>query len=121
MPTTETIEQGFGPAFFAHISENVCWIVTGTDNPISVTYPNKEATIASFMSTGAALQEPWMPKVVNILHKGDQALVELKAKGKMKNGEYVTRDAAFVCDFEGDEIVKVRTYMDSALMKRTLD
>ena len=62
-----------------------------------------------------------MPKVANILHKGDQTLVELQVKGKMKSGEEVMMNAAFGCDFEGDEIVKVRTYIDSALMKRTLE
>lgn len=62
-----------------------------------------------------------MPKVQNIISNGDQAVVELKASGKTKNGAEVGMDAAFFCEFEGEMIIKVRVYMDSALMKRILE
>jgi len=118
----KTLEQGFGPAFFAHVSDSVSWHGTGSDNPIGVTYSSKAETIRSFQRTGTVLREPFTPKVLHVLHDGgDTAAVELRARGVLKSGEEVVMEAAWFCEFRGEEIVKVRIYLDSALMKRLLD
>jgi len=56
-----------------------------------------------------------------VLVEGDTAAVELKANGTAKNGYPFKNEYCWVCRFEGEKIVEVRAYLDSALVNKVLE
>ena len=60
-------------------------------------------------------------EVVNVMVDGDMAAVELKAHATTKSGTNFANEYCWVCRFEGEKIVQVRAYLDSALVKRVLE
>ena len=57
----------------------------------------------------------------SVLVNGDVAAVELKADATAKNGLPFKNEYCWVCRFEGEKIVEVRAYLDSALVKKVLE
>jgi uncharacterized protein len=132
MPSTETIqkvladlEQGFGPSFFAHVADNVSWTVTGrtSENPVAGHYTSKEAIKGPYSRVGALMKAPIKPKIRHVLlgDDGQSMVVEFTAMGQLKSGGEYALESCWICKFEGDIIVEIRGYMDSAHMKKVLE
>jgi len=116
------LASGDAPTFFNNVADNVSWRVTGTENPLSGQYNSKaEFVPATFQRLGKLMDGPLKLELVNVIVDGDMAAVELKANGKAKNGLDFANEYCWVCQFEGDKIVKVRAYLDSALVKRCIE
>jgi uncharacterized protein len=57
-------------------------------------------------------------KINNIISAGDIAVVELSPSAITAYGTPTTDENCWIVKFEGDKIVNVRIYLDSALVKR---
>ena len=116
------LANGDAPTFFNNVADNVSWRVTGTDNPLSGQYNSKSEFVSkTFQRLGALMQGRMRLEVVNVLVDGDTAAVELKADATAKNGSEFANEYCWVCRFENNKIVQVRAYLDSALVKRTIE
>jgi uncharacterized protein len=116
------LAHGDGPTFFSNVADNVSWTVTSTDNPLSGHYTSKaEFVPKTFQRLGALMQEGMKLEVVHVIAEGDWASVELKANAVAKNGTRFANEYCWVCKFEGEKIVLVRAYLDSALVKRVIE
>jgi len=116
------LANGDGPTFFNNVAENVQWRVTGTDNPLSGDYTSKSQFVpATFHRLGKLMEGRMKLEIVHVMVDGDMAAVELKANATAKNGTKFANEYCWVCRFEGEKIVQVRAYLDSALVKRVLE
>jgi len=116
------LSNGDGPTFFNNVAENVQWRVTGTDNPLSGDYTSKSQFVpATFQRLGKLMEGPMKMEIVHVMVDGDMAAVELKANATAKSGTKFVNEYCWVCRFEGEKIVQVRAYLDSALVKRVLE
>ena len=116
------LAKGDSPTFFNSVADDVSWRVTGTDNPLSGHYHSKtEFTKATFARLGKVMEGPMKLQLQSVLVEGDVAAVELKADATAKNGLPFKNEYCWVCRFEGDKIVEVRAYLDSALVKKVLE
>jgi uncharacterized protein len=116
------LANGDGPTFFNSVAENVQWRVTGTDNPLSGDYTSKSQFVsATFQRLGKLMEGPMKLEIVHVMVDGDMAAVELKANATAKSGTKFANEYCWVCRFEGEKIVQVRAYLDSALVKRVLE
>jgi ketosteroid isomerase-like protein len=115
------LESGNGAAFFAHVADDVDWIVEGT-HPLAGHYRSKAefqehtfAKLAKVLPDGAELH------VTGVIASGDWAVVELQSMATAKNGLRFDNRYCWVIRFAGDKIVEVRAYLDSALVQRLFD
>jgi hypothetical protein len=115
------LERGDGDAFFAHVADNVDWIVMGT-HPLAGHYLSKEAFIAgTFTKLGKVLPEGAQLQVEHLIVKDDQAVVELHSLATARNGMRFDNRYCWVVTFEGNTIVRVRAYLDSAMVARLFE
>jgi len=112
------LEAGDGAAFFQHVADNVDWTVLGT-HPLAGHYRGKQAFIeGTFAKLNQVLSRGAELYVDHLLVKDDDATVELKSLAKAKNGMQFDNRYCWVVHFEGDVIVEVRAYLDSAMVTR---
>jgi uncharacterized protein len=110
------LETGNGAAFFEHVADNVDWIVMGT-HPLAGHYHSKKAFIeGTFAKLERVLPQGAELHVEHLLAKDDQAVVELHSLATAKNGMRFDNYYCWVVYFKGDVIVKVRAYLDSAMV-----
>jgi ketosteroid isomerase-like protein len=116
------LATGDAPTFFNSVADNVSWRVTGTDNVLSGQYNSKsEFTSKTFARLGKVMSGPMALELQSVLVDGDTAAVELKANASAKNGSPFKNEYCWVCRFEGEKIVEVRAYLDSALVNKVLE
>ena len=114
----EGLERGDGAAFFQHVAEDVDWIVMGT-HPLAGHYSSKKAFIAgTFAKLGQVLPQGTQLHVEHLLVKDDQAVIELHSLATAKNGMRFDNYYCWVVYFKDEVIVKVRAYLDSAMVTR---
>jgi uncharacterized protein len=112
----EGLEKGDGGAFFQHVAEDVDWIVMGT-HPLAGHYSSKKDFIeGTFAKLERVLPEGAELHVEHLLVKGDQAVVELHSLATAKNGMRFDNYYCWVVYFKDEVIVKVRAYLDSAMV-----
>ena len=112
----EGLEKGDGAAFFQHVAEDVDWIVMGT-HPLAGHYSSKKAFIAgTFDKLGQVLPQGAELHVEHLLVKDDQAVIELHSLATAKNGMRFDNYYCWVVYFKDEVIVKVRAYLDSAMV-----
>jgi ketosteroid isomerase-like protein len=115
------LERGDGAAFFSHVDDDVDWTVMGT-HPLAGHYPSKEAFVAgTFAKLGEVLPEGAQLQVENLIVKDDQAVVELHSMATAKNGMRFDNRYCWVVSFKGKTIVRVRAYLDSAMVTRLFE
>ncbi len=103
-------------AFFAHVADNVDWIVEGT-HPLAGHYHSKADFLAhTFAKLAKVLPQGAELHVEHALVSEDWAVVELHSLATAKNGFRFDNRYRWVCRFSGDKIVEVRAYLDSALV-----
>jgi uncharacterized protein len=112
----EGLAKGDGAAFFQHVAEDVDWTVMGT-HPLAGHYSSKKAFInGTFAKLERVLPEGAELHVEHLLVKDDQAVVELHSLATAKNGMRFDNYYCWVVYFKDEVIVKVRAYLDSAMV-----
>jgi uncharacterized protein len=115
------LENGEGAAFFEHVADDVDWIVMGT-HPIAGHYRRKKAFIAgTFDKLAQVLPQGAQLKVEYLIVKDDQAVVELHSLATAKNGMRFDNRYCWVVHFQNGVIVRIRAYLDSAMVTRLFD
>ena len=110
------LEHGDGAGFFTHVADDVDWIVMGT-HPLAGHYKSKADFIAAtFAKLAKVLPGGAQLKVDDLFIAGDVAIVELHSKAIAKNGFRFDNHYCWVCYFNDDKIVRVRAYLDSAMV-----
>jgi ketosteroid isomerase-like protein len=110
------LERGDGDAFFAHVADDVDWTVMGT-HPLAGHYPSKGAfKEATFSKLGKVLPDGAQLRVTDVTIAGDMAVVELASDATARNGMRFDNHYCWVTRFDGDTIVEVRAYLDSAMV-----
>ncbi len=116
----QALETGDGAAFFAHIAEDVDWIVMGT-HPLAGHYHSRAAYVGTFVKLGKVLPQGAQLHVEHVVVKDDKAVVELRSLATARNGLRFDNRYCMVLTFEGETIVRARTYLDSALVARLFE
>ena len=115
------LEIGDGAAFFSHVADNVDWTVMGT-HPLAGHYPSKVAFIeGTFAKLGQVLPQGAQLHVEHLIVTDDQAVVELHSLATAKNGMRFDNRYCWVVDFKDGVIVRVRAYLDSAMVARLFE
>ena len=114
-------ENGDGAAFFEHVSDDVDWIVMGT-HPLAGHYRGGKAFIAgTFDKLAQVLPQGAQLQVENLVVKDDQAVVELHSLATAKNGMRFDNRYCWVVYFRNAVIVRIRAYLDSAMVTRLFE
>jgi ketosteroid isomerase-like protein len=117
----KNLETGDGSEFFAHVANDVDWIVEGT-HPLAGHYHSKAEFLAhTFEKLAKVLPQGTELHVEHALTSGDWAVVELHSLATAKNGLRFDNRYCWVCRFKDDTIVEVRAYLDSALVARLFE
>jgi ketosteroid isomerase-like protein len=112
------LEHGDGAAFFDHVAGDVDWTVMGT-HPLAGHYKSKaEFTAATFAKLGKVLPGGAQLHVDGLFIDGDVAIVELHSKATANNGFRFDNHYCWVCYFKNNKIIRVRAYLDSAMVAR---
>jgi uncharacterized protein len=112
------LEHGDGAAFFEHVADDVDWTVMGT-HPLAGHYKSRaEFTAATFAKLGKVLPDGAQLNVNDVFIAGDVTIVELHSKATAKNGFRFDNHYCWVCYFKNNKIIRVRAYLDSAMVAR---
>jgi ketosteroid isomerase-like protein len=115
------LESGDGDGFFAHVADDVDWTVMGT-HPLAGHYRSKADFIAgTFAKLGRVLPQGAQLHVEHMVVKDDAAVVELRSWATAKNGMRFDNRYCWVVAFEREIIVRVRAYLDSAMVARLFE
>jgi ketosteroid isomerase-like protein len=115
------LETGDGADFFKCVVDDVDWTVMGT-HPLAGHYRSKAAFLAgTFAKLDKALQKGAQLSVEHLIVKDDQAVVELRSDATAKNGMRFDNRYCWVVYFRDDMIVRVRAYLDSAMVARLFE
>jgi ketosteroid isomerase-like protein len=115
------LEKGDGAAFFEQVADDVDWTVMGT-HPLAGHYHSKKDFIAgTFAKLAQVLPQGAQLHVEHLLVKDDQAVVELHSLATAKNGMRFDNRYCWVVYFQGGRIVRVRAYLDSAMVARLFE
>ena len=110
------LEHGDGGAFFSHVADNVDWTVMGT-HPLAGHYNSKaDFRAGTFSKLAKVLPGGVQLEVTHAFVSGDIAVVELVSRATARNGMRFDNHYCWTVRFEGDTIVEVRAYLDSALV-----
>ena len=102
--------------FFERVSDSVSWTVMGT-HPLAGTYTSKQAFFGStFAILGPLMRDGLHLEVRNLHVAGDYTIAELQAIATTAEGVPFDNQYCWVCRFDGDQIVEVRAYLDSAMV-----
>jgi uncharacterized protein len=115
------LETGEADRFFAQVADDVDWTVMGT-HPLAGHYDSKADFIEhTFTRLNKLLDGGVALKVTGVLVSGDRAAVEMRSLSKAKSGKPFDNTYCWVIRLDGDIIVEVRAYVDSALVQRVID
>ena len=115
------LENGDGAAFFEHVADNVDWIVEGT-HPLAGHYLSKKAfREGTFAKLSQVLPNGAQLHVEDLLVKDNEAVVELHSLATAKNGLRFDNRYCWVVYFRDGVIVRVRAYLDSAMVARLFE
>ena len=110
------LEQGGGDAFFEHVADDVDWTVMGT-HPLAGHYSSKNAFKQdTFSKLCKVLPKGAQLRVTNVIVAGDTAVVELVSDAIARNGMRFDNHYCWITRFDGETIVEVRAYLDSAMV-----
>jgi len=115
------LESGDGGAFFASVADYVDWTVMGT-HPLAGHYRSKADFITgTFAKLGQVLPEGAQLHVEHVIVRDDEAVIELRSLATARNGMRFDNRYCWVVAFERDFIVRVRAYLDSAMVARLFE
>jgi ketosteroid isomerase-like protein len=108
------------PEFWARVAEDVDWTVEGTHPLAGRYYSKQEFREATFGRLARVLVGGVKLEVQHVFVDGDTTVVELLSTSTTIEGAPFANTYCWVCDFEGDTIVRVRAYVDSAMVAYTI-
>ena len=112
------LETGSGEAFFEHVADDVDWTVMGT-HPLAGHYLSKQAfREGTFAKLGIVLPKGAQLHVEQVLVDGNEAAVELHSLAIARDGMRFDNRYCWIVSFKDELIVRVRAYLDSALVTR---
>ncbi|HMK53745.1 MAG TPA: ketosteroid isomerase [Methanobacteriaceae archaeon] len=115
------LKFGNSGLFFDRVTDDVHWTVMGT-HPLAGTYHSKQEFLShTFKRLNKILQEGVFLQINNIILNGNIAVVEMESLSTAKNGKPFNNTYCWIVYFKDDYIVKVRAYVDSALVKQVID
>ena len=115
------LENGDGAAFFKQVADDVDWTVMGT-HPLAGHYRSKKDFIAgTFAKLAQVLPEGAQLQVEHLFVKDDLAVVELHSLATARNGMRFDNRYCWVVYFRNELIVRVRAYLDSAMVARLFE
>jgi hypothetical protein len=115
------LENGDGAAFFSNVADDVDWTVMGT-HPLAGRYASKAAFIeGTFAKLGQVLPHGAQLHLEHLIVEGDEAVVELHSLATARNGMRFDNRYCWIVDFKDAVIVRVRAYLDSALVARLFE
>ena len=115
------LENGDGATFFTHVADNVDWIVMGT-HPLAGHYLSKADFIeGTFAKLAKVLPQGAQLHVEHVIVKDDETVVELHSLATAKNGMRFDNRYCWVVDFKDGVIIRVRAYLDSAMVARLFE
>lgn len=115
------LEKGDGASFFEHVADNVDWTVMGT-HPLAAHYRSKAAFVdGTFAKLNKVLPDGTELHLEHLIVNGDEAVVELRSMATARNGMRFDNRYCWVVSFKGETIVRVRAYLDSALVARLFE
>ncbi len=110
------LEHGDGDTFFSHVADDVDWTVMGT-HPLAGHYNSKAAFKAgTFSKLAKVLPEGAKLRVTHVFVSGDVAVLELVSGAMARNGMRFDNHYCWIVRFDGETVVEVRAYLDSALV-----
>jgi ketosteroid isomerase-like protein len=110
------LETGDGGQFFEHVADGVDWTVMGT-HPLAGHYLSKSAfQEATFGKLGKVLPKGAQLRLTNLIVAANTAVVELVSDATAHNGMRFDNHYCWVVRFDGNRIVEVRAYLDSAMV-----
>lgn len=102
--------------FFERVSDTVSWTIMGT-HPLAGEYTSKKAFFdASFAVLGPLMRDGLGLKLLNLHITDDYTIAELQATATTTEGVPFDNRYCWVCRFDGELIVEVRAYLDSAMV-----
>jgi uncharacterized protein len=111
----ETQEQ-----FWERVAADVDWTVEGT-HPLAGRYDGKKEFIqATFERLSRLMKDGVRLKLEGLYVDGDTTIAELLSEATTAEGAAFNNRYCWVCRFDGDAIVQVRAYLDSALVAYTV-
>jgi len=117
----KNLESGDGKGFFDHVLDDVDWIVEGT-HPLAGHYHSKADFLShTFEKLAKVLPEGTQLRTEHVLVSGDWAVVELHSLATAKNGMRFDNRYCMVLAFDGETIVRGRSYLDSAPVARLFE
>ncbi len=106
--------------FWQRVAEDVDWTVEGT-HPLAGHYRGKAAfTTATFERLSPLMRGGVSLRLEHLYLDGDTAVAELAADATTAEGAPFDNRYCWVCRFDGDMIVEVRAYLDSAMVAYTV-
>lgn len=115
------LESGDGSIFFKHVAKDVDWFVMGT-HPLAGHYFSKKAFIdGTFAKLAQVLPQGAELHTEHVIVQGDQAVVELHSLATAMNGMRFDNHYCWVVYFQDGVIVRVRAYLDSAMVTRLFE
>jgi ketosteroid isomerase-like protein len=109
------------PAFFERVADDVTWTVMGT-HPLAGTYTSKaDFIVATFERLAPLMRAGVHLTLVDLFLDGDTMIAELRAGSTTLEGARYDNALCWVCRFDGDQIVDVRAYLDSAMIAWTVE
>ena len=121
LETFKGLENGDGTAFFERVADDVDWMVMGT-HPLAGHYLSKEAfRQGTFAKLGQVLTAGAQLHIEHLLVKGNEAIVELRSLAVAKNGMRFDNRYCWIVYFFHGVIVRVRAYLDSAMVARLFE
>ena len=114
----QPLSHGDGAAFFEHVADDVDWTVMGT-HPLAGHYHSKATFLAgTFAKLDQVLVRGAELHVDELVVKDDEAVVELHSEATARNGMRFDNRYCWVVYFRDGVIVRVRAYLDSAMVAR---
>jgi uncharacterized protein len=108
------------PQFWARVADDVDWTVQGT-HPLAGRYQSKQEFIdATFGRLADVLAGGVKLEVQHLFVDGNITIAELRSTSTTIEGAPFANTYCWVCRFEGDTIVEVRAYLDSAMVAYTV-
>jgi hypothetical protein len=112
------LEHGEGAAFFDHVADDVDWTVMGT-HPLAGHYTSKKAFLdGTFAKLAQVLPDGAQLKLERLLMNDNVAVVELNSLATAYNGLRFDNRYCWIVEFNGETVVRVHAYLDSALVAR---
>lgn len=91
-------------------------------HPLAGHYLGKKAFIdGTFAKLAEVLPQGAQLRTEHVIAQGDQAVVELRSLATAKNGMRFDNRYCWVVHFRGGVIVRVRAYLDSAMVARLFE